>query len=113
MSKLNSNVLIWNADYALGYAGIDAEHKEIFDLLKALWSADPPSKEEAWVIVTTHLTEQNRHEEEIMYLYLTEDQISEHQEDHHRLQNGLMFERPNSKARITMSDEEIELLYRV
>lgn len=112
MKENKSNLLLWNADLVLGYAGIDAEHKEIFDLLKFLWSAEPPTKEEAWRSVSLYLADHLSREEDLMALYLNEQEIEAHRLDHHKLQDALLFERPHTQARLKMSEEDIEIFYR-
>jgi hemerythrin len=82
---------------------VDREHKEIFDLLIALWGADPPSRESVLDIVISHLTDHFEGEETLFpMLFLTPEEIEKHKEEHFKLQEFLF----SLKDSLALEEEE-------
>jgi hemerythrin-like metal-binding protein len=83
--------LKWSDDYLVGHAKIDADHKDIFELLMWLWSDEPPTRTEAFEKIVRYLTEHCTMEEEMMrFRLLSGEEIEAHKASHRRLQGFML-----------------------
>ena len=65
MEQRASQYLAWSDSLLTGDPKIDADHREIFNLLSNLWSDDPLSRTESMKVLVAHLTDHFAGEESL------------------------------------------------
>jgi hemerythrin-like metal-binding protein len=80
-----SHHLAWSDSLLVGNPRIDAEHREIFELLANLWSDAPLARAECLRILVSHLTDHFDGEESSpQFQALAPAEAEQHRHEHHQ-----------------------------